>query len=89
MRMADRNLMEKAALLEWFNEDLREGVRQPCCRCVGMAIEQQAQSPHLLLGRPFQKGGDCMDGRRESCGGSYFRCDLDEFVSLAQLSYVQ
>ena len=91
MRMADRNLMEKAALLEWFNEDLREGVRQPCRRCEGMAIEQQAQLPHLLLllGRPFQKGGDCMDGRRESCGGSYFRCDLDERVSLAQLSYVQ
>ena len=54
MRMADRNLMEKAALLEWFNEDLREGVRQPCYRCVGMAIDQQSQSPHLLLGRPIQ-----------------------------------
>ncbi len=50
MRMADRNLMEKAALLEWLNEDLGEGVRQPCCRCVVVAIEQQAELPHLLLG---------------------------------------
>jgi len=30
-----------------------------------------------------------MDGRRESCGGINFRCDLDERVSLVQLSSVQ
>ena len=57
MRMADRNLMEKAALLEWLNEDLGEGVRQPCCRCVVVAIEQQAELPHLLLGASLSGQG--------------------------------
>jgi len=91
MRMADRNLMEKAALLEWINEDLREGVRQPCRRCVGMAIEQQAQLPHLLLllGRHFFERGRLCGWKARKLWGSYFRCDLDERVILLQLSYVQ
>ncbi len=62
MRMADRNPMEKAALLEWLNEDFGEGVRQPCCRCVVVAIKQQAESPHLLLGQLFREMGDPIMG---------------------------
>lgn len=60
MRMADRDLMEKAALLEWLNEDLREGseatLLQVCC--VVVEIEQQAESPHLLFGQPFREMSD-------------------------------
>ena len=63
MRMVDRNLMEKAALLEWFNEGLGEGVRQPCCRCVVVAIEQQTESPHLLPGASLSGPGDRTNGR--------------------------
>jgi len=42
MRTADRDPEEKTALLEWANEETSEGVRQHCCRCAGVAIEQRA-----------------------------------------------
>lgn len=85
MRTVDRDPAENAALLGCSNEEAWEGVRQLCCRCVGVAIRQQAQSPHLLLGQPFQKGGDRIDGNGENRGGIFLRRDFDERLEIAQL----
>ena len=85
MRTADRNHEEKAALLECFNEQVSEGVRQLCCRCVGVAIGHQAQLPHLLLGQRFQKRGDRIEGNGENRSGIFFRRDFDERLEIAQL----
>jgi hypothetical protein len=49
-----------------------------------MAIGPQAQSPHLFPGQPFQKGGDCIDGRGKDTGGFFLR-DFDERLKVAQL----
>jgi hypothetical protein len=41
--------------------------------------------PHLLLGQPFQKGGDRIDGNGENRGGIFIRRDFDERLEIAQL----
>lgn len=38
MRVAERDLMEKAVLLECLNEDLRERCEQLCRRCGGVVL---------------------------------------------------
>ena len=50
-----------------------------------MAIGHQAQSPHLLLDQPFQKGGDRIDGNGENRSGIFFRRNFDERLEIAQL----
>lgn len=44
-----------------------------------------AQSPHLLLGQPFQKGGNRIDGRRKDRGEIILRLDIDECLDIAEL----
>jgi len=56
MRMADRDPAEKAVLLECFNEEARERVRQPCFRCVGVAIGHGPNRHNYFWVRPFRKG---------------------------------
>jgi hypothetical protein len=41
--------------------------------------------PHLLLGQPFQKGGDRIDGNGENRRGIFIRRDFDERLEIAQL----
>ena len=41
--------------------------------------------PHLLLGQPFQKGGDRIDGNGENRGGIFIRRDFDERLEIVQL----
>ena len=41
--------------------------------------------PHLLLGQPFQKGGDRIDGNGENRGGIFPRCDFYERLEIGQL----
>jgi hypothetical protein len=48
MRTRIRDPMEKAALLECFNEEFLGRVRQPCCRCVGVAIGHEPTRPGYL-----------------------------------------
>ena len=56
MRTGEHDHEEKTALLKCANEEIYDGVRQPCCRCGGVAIWHPAQLPHIFLDQPLQKG---------------------------------
>ena len=56
MRTADYDLMEKAELLECFNEEFLKDVRQPCCRCVGVAIDNGLVRQAYFWMSPFRNG---------------------------------
>ena len=56
IRTADRDPMEKAALLECFNEQVCEEVRQHCCKCVGVAMGHKPNCHIYFWVSPFRKG---------------------------------
>ena len=71
MRTEEHDHEEKTALLKCANEEIYDGVRQPCCRCGGVAIWHPAQLPHIFLDQPLQKGSDRIDRNGDNRGGIF------------------
>jgi len=56
MRKEVCNLTEILGLLKCFNEEPEDGVRQPCRRCVGPAMERMVRSLIYFWVSPFKNG---------------------------------